>query len=166
MTACLDTASRSSANLTRSDGGASHATTQTVLDNSVSVTEGDVNSNHSAVIDGSDVGMEYNNNATDIDNSTLMGSNNNFPVAQGNLVDETNTSHSSQNNLSGIAQESGDQSNELHQDYNNPPLLVPSSEGSTVPSGIQPFLNAEAREKTQPEIEVRVLRFVTMTRPF
>ena len=139
------------------NGSASHATTQAVLDNSVSVTEGDANSDHSTTMDGSDVGMEYNNNATDTDNSTLMGNTNSLTVAQDGFVAKTNPSHSSHNSgLSGIAQESGDQSNGLHQ-YNNPPLLEPSSKGSTVSSSIQPFPHTEAREETaQQDIEVRV----------
>ena len=116
------------------------------------------NSDGPPAASGSSVALAANNSntahataQTPFSNSiTDTGSTSNTNNSQVVSVAATSTGQSLQ-----IAQESGDQSNEVHQ-CNSPTLLIPSSEGSTAPSRIQPFHHVEAGEQIQKEVEVSV----------
>ena len=158
------TASRSSIALAANNSNTVHATAQTPSGNLVSITECNTNS-QPTVLDGSnnnnnptvaDLPVTFNTSITDMGSTNNT---NNSQVASGGPVAAASTGQSLYNsNLSTaneIAQESGDQSNGSHQ-CNTPTLLIPSSEGSTAPSRIQPFHHGEPGEQIQKEVEVSV----------
>ena len=134
----------------------SHAAAQMSSSNSVSTAECS-NNNQPTVADGSN--DNSNSTVADLPVTFNNPNTNNSQAVSGGPVTATSTSQSLHNsNGNAIAQESGDQSNGLHQ-CNSPILLIASGEGSTASSSIQPFAHGEAREQilNQQEVEVSLL---------